>query len=58
MNEFLIAGCCVCFVFWMCWKICSELQTDPGGKIFAWIISGFTISIVICMFANCLESLG
>ena len=56
MNEFLIAGCCVCFVFWMCWKICSELQTDPGGKIFAWIISGFTISIVICMFANCLES--
>ena len=58
MNEFLIAGCCACFVFWMCWEICSELQAEAGEKFFAWIISGFTVSIVICMFANGLKSWG
>jgi hypothetical protein len=58
MSELLIAGSCSCFVFWMCWRICSELQIEPGGKLFAWIISGFTVSIVICMFANGLKSWG
>lgn len=56
MDEFLIAGCCACFVFWMCWDFCSELQAEAGEKFFAWIVSGFTISIVICMFANGLKS--
>lgn len=58
MSELLIAGSCSCLVFWMCWRICSELQIKPGEKLFAWIISGFTVSIVICMFANGLKSWG
>lgn len=58
MSELLIAGSCSCFVFWMCWRICSELQIEAGGKLFAWIISSLTVSIVIFMFANGLKSWG
>lgn len=56
MNEFLIAGCCACFVFWMCWEICSELQAEAGEKFFAWIVSGFTISIAFYMLVTSLKS--
>ena len=52
MNEFLIAGCCVCFVFWMCWKICSELQTDPGGKYLRGLYPGL---LFLLLFA-CLQT--
>ena len=56
MSELLVAGCCTCFIFWMCWEICSELQTGAGERFVAWIVSGFTISLVIGMFANSLKS--
>ena len=56
MIELLVAGFCTCFIFWMCWEICSELQTGAGERFVAWIVSGFTISLVIGMFANSLKS--
>ena len=55
MSEFLVAGCCICFVFWMCWEICSELQTGAGERFVAWIVSGSTISLIMGIFVNMLK---
>lgn len=47
--EFVLSGLVVCLVFWMCYKIVSEITDIAVVRLVSWIICSAIVMVFIAL---------